>query len=60
MPKPQRQRRVRGDASIAAAKRAIISTTGLPAERIKIVLPSGRKANSNGSVESLRKKYKDK
>jgi len=54
----QRQRKVRDDASIAATKRTIAATMGLPKASIKIVLPSGRKANSNSSVKALRKKYK--
>jgi hypothetical protein len=53
----QRQRQVRSDASIAATRRSIAATTGLPIDSIKIVLPNGRKAPANGHVKTLKKKY---
>jgi hypothetical protein len=53
----QRQRQVRSDATVAATRRNIAVEMGLPLDAIKIVLPSGRKANANGTVRALRKKY---
>ena len=57
---PNRYRVVRDDASIAAAQKAIAKTMGLPVDSVKLVLPSGRKARTDATVEALRKSHKGK
>ena len=51
---PRRFRNIPSHTTIDSARRIVAETLGLPLESIKLVLPSGRKANYNGTVESLR------
>jgi hypothetical protein len=53
--KPRRYRNIPSNASIEAARRSVAETLGLPIDSIKLVLPSGRKANYNATVETLRR-----
>ena len=52
---PRRFRNIPANASIEAARRSVARTLGLPLESIRLVLPSGRTANYNATVEKLRK-----
>ncbi len=55
---PRRTRRIRDDASIPAAERAIEKTMGFPEGSIKLMYPSGRKARADSNVEHFRKRWK--
>lgn len=55
--KPSRYRALRDDASIAAAQLKIARVFNLPDGCIRLVLPSGRKARSDKTVEGLRKDW---
>lgn len=56
---PRRYRDIPAHASIDAARQAVADTLGLPIDSIKLVLPSGRKANYNATVETLRQWWAD-
>jgi hypothetical protein len=51
---PRRFRNIPANASIEAAERAIVRTLGLPDGSIRLVLPSGRKARRDATVQSLK------
>jgi len=57
---PNRYRESRSDASVKTTQQAAEKALGLPKGSVKIVLPSGRKAREDGSIESLRNTYKGK
>jgi hypothetical protein len=54
---PKRERRVRDDATIKSAIKAVAALTGLPAKSIRLELPNGRKARSDASLANLKKKW---
>lgn len=55
--KPIRVRMFREDASIASVERTIATKMGLPAGSVMLVYPNGRKARSDATVESLRRRW---
>lgn len=55
---PNRYRESRSDASVKATQQAAEKALGLPKGSVKIVLPSGRKAREDGTIQSLRNNYK--
>jgi len=56
--KPSRYRKVKGNASVDSAERTAEKTLGLPSGSVKICLPSGRKARTDGSVDALRERWR--
>ena len=56
---PRRYRDIPAHASIDKARRVVAETLGLPVESIELRFPSGRRANYNSTVESLRERWDD-
>lgn len=52
-----RYRKLRDDASIAAAQATIAHDYGLPDGCIRLVLPNGRKARSDKTIAGLRRDW---
>lgn len=50
---PRRFRVARGDASIDSIQKRIEQDYGLPADSVKLVYPSGRKARADAKVDAF-------
>jgi hypothetical protein len=57
---PRRYRNIPGHASVEKARQVVAETLGLPIESVQLRFPSGRQANYNSSVESLRERWEGK
>ena len=53
-----RARKAKADGSVGTLQKTIEKTFGLPADSIKIVYPSGRKARVDADVGALRAHWK--
>ena len=54
---PRRFRRARKNASLDSVQKRLEDLLGLPYGSVKLILPSGRKARGDSSVESLRRSW---